>query len=87
MCVEGARRELIRTGACAWRGRLVRSNKTRKGSTKKGSKKEKGKKDEFESLLGESSAPLISQQMFVGGGLATVLVVAVIAVMMSGVLN
>jgi hypothetical protein len=64
-----------------------KSDKTRKGSTKKGSKKEKGKKDEFESLLGESSAPLISQQMFVGGGLATVLVVAVIAVMMSGVLN
>jgi len=64
-----------------------KSDKTRKGSTKKGSKKEKGKKDEFDSLLGNSSAPLVSQQMFVGGGLAAVLVVAVIAVMMSGVLN
>ena len=39
------------------------------------------------SSSGRTGAPLVSQQMFVGGGLAAVLVVAVIAVMMSGVLN
>jgi len=63
-----------------------KSDKTRKISTKKGSKKEKkGGKDDFD--LPTSSAPLVSQQTFVVSGLAGVLFVALLALVMSGVLN
>jgi len=63
-----------------------KSDKTRKASTKKGSKKEKrGGKDDFE--LPASSAPLVSQQTFVSAGLAGVIFAALLAVIMSGVLN
>jgi hypothetical protein len=63
-----------------------KSEKTRKNSTKKGSKKgAKASKDDFD--LPASSAPLVSQQTFVGAGLAGVVLVAILAVFMSGVLK
>jgi len=64
------------------------SDKARKGSTKKGSSKSKKSSKEDDVLLsGASAGPLIPQQMFVGAGLAGVLLVALLAIFMSGALN
>jgi hypothetical protein len=65
-----------------------KSDKTRKGSTKKGSSKSKKSSNDDDLLLsGSSAGPLIPQQMFVGAGLAGVLLVALLAIFMSGALN
>jgi len=58
---------------------------SRKNSTKKGSRKEP-KDVEFDSLPNVNK-PLISQQVFVGAGLGGVLLVALLAMFMSGVLK
>lgn len=63
-----------------------KSQNTRKGSSKKGSRKLKSNDSDFDGLTA-ATGPIVSQQMFVGGGLGLVLLVAMLAVFMSGVVN
>jgi len=64
-----------------------KSEKTRKGSTRKGSKKgKKSSNDDFE-FAGTTAPPLIPQQVFVGAGLGGILLIALLAIFMSGVMN
>jgi hypothetical protein len=63
-----------------------KSDKSRKNSTKKGSRSsKKGNDEDFD--LPDVSKPLISQNIFVGAGLGGILLVAFLAIFMSGVLK